>query len=125
MLSNIARDYPNLIIVGAIDGFTLMDNDDIVENINQNEPDFLFVALGFPKQELWLHNNHSLLKVKVLQDVGGSFDVISGVVKRAPDFYINNHLEWLYRSLSNPKRIGRIFQLPIFLIKSFLWKFKQ
>jgi N-acetylglucosaminyldiphosphoundecaprenol N-acetyl-beta-D-mannosaminyltransferase len=85
---------------------------------------FLFVALGFPKQEQWLAKNIDKLSVNVFQDVGGSFDVLSGHVKRAPQFYIDHHLEWLYRSLSNPARIGRIFQLPFFIVKSLWWKLK-
>lgn len=121
-LENITKQYPNLKIAGGIDGYTNLTDKEIVEKINQKSPDFLFVAMGFPKQEMWLNKNYLQLNVKVFQDVGGSFDVISGTVKRAPAFFINHHLEWLYRSLSNPKRIGRIFQLPIFVVKSLLWK---
>ncbi len=103
-----------------VDGYTSLSEAEVVEIINRAKPDFLFVALGFPRQEQWLARNTSRLNVTVLQDVGGSFDVLSGRVKRAPKMIINLHLEWLYRSLSNPKRIGRIIQLPIFVVKS-LW----
>ncbi|MCD5003737.1 WecB/TagA/CpsF family glycosyltransferase [Enterococcus saccharolyticus] len=121
LINNIQKKYPNLIIAGGIDGYTKLDDDEIVNQINTSKPDFLFVALGFPKQEKWLSKNIDVLEVSILQNVGGSFDVLSGHVKRAPDFYVKNHLEWLYRSLSNPKRIGRIFQLPIFVLKSLFW----
>ncbi|MFB8590355.1 WecB/TagA/CpsF family glycosyltransferase [Enterococcus casseliflavus] len=114
--------YPNLTITGGIDGYTSLSEVEVVEMINRAKPDFLFVALGFPRQEQWLARNTSRLNVTVLQDVGGSFDVLSGRVKRAPKMIINLHLEWLYRSLSNPKRIGRIIQLPIFVVKSLWWK---
>lgn len=124
-LENIAKEYPNLSIVGGIDGYTTMTEEQIVKEINQVQPDFLFVALGFPRQELWLQRNRSKLAVKIFQDVGGSFDVISGAVKRAPQFYLDHHLEWLYRSISNPKRIGRIFQLPVFVVKSLWWNIKN
>ena len=107
-------------ITGGIDGYTSLSEAEVVEIINRAKPDFLFVALGFPRQEQWLARNTSRLNATVLQDVGGSFDVLSGRVKRAPKMTINLHLEWLYRSLSNPKRIGRIIQLPIFVVKS-LW----
>jgi len=86
------------------------------------KPDFVFVALGFPRQERWLAQNMNAIHASVFQDVGGSFDVLSGHVKRAPNFFINLHLEWLYRSLSNPTRLGRIAQLPVFLVKSIYWK---
>lgn len=123
MIEKVHRSYPDMIITGGIDGYTSLAEDEIIDQINQLAPDFLFVALGFPKQEQWLQRNTHRLNVKVFQDVGGSFDVLSGHVQRAPQFFIDYHLEWLYRSLSNPKRIGRIFQLPVFVWKSVWWKY--
>ncbi|MDV7752913.1 WecB/TagA/CpsF family glycosyltransferase [Enterococcus casseliflavus] len=121
-IKNINDQYPNLGIAGAIDGYTTLDNESIVNKINAVKPDFVFVALGFPRQERWLAQNMNAIHASVFQDVGGSFDVLSGHVKRAPNFFINLHLEWLYRSLSNPTRLGRIAQLPVFLVKSIYWK---
>ncbi len=105
-----------------IDGYTNLSEEEVVERINRAKPDFLFVALGFPKQEEWLARNIERLDVSVFQDVGGSFDVLSGHVKRAPQFFIDTHLEWLYRSLTDRKRFKRILQLPVFVIKSLCWK---
>lgn len=124
-LKNIQIRYPNITISGSIDGYTKVSDEEIISEINQKQPDFLFVALGFPKQELWLHQHINKLDVSVFQDVGGSLDVLSGHVKRAPNFFIRSHLEWLYRSLSNPKRLYRILQLPIFVVKSLIWKIKN
>ncbi|KAF1297282.1 glycosyl transferase [Enterococcus sp. JM4C] len=124
-VKNIQHKYPNLIISGAIDGYTNLTEQEIVSQINQEKPDFLFVGLGFPRQEQWLSRNVEQLDVSIFQDVGGSFDVFSGHVKRSPQFFIDYHLEWLYRSLSNPKRIGRIFQLPVFMWRSLLWKMRK
>ncbi|WP_313538175.1 WecB/TagA/CpsF family glycosyltransferase [Enterococcus sp.] len=124
-VKNVISTYPNIEISGAVDGYTEMQEEAIVAEINMHKPDFLFVALGFPKQEQWLARNLSKLDVSIFQDVGGSFDVLSGHVKRAPQIFINLHLEWLYRSISNPKRMSRIFQLPIFLVKSLYWNVKQ
>ncbi len=118
----IQNDYPNLILSGRIDGYTDLSETEIIEKINYSKPDFLFVALGFPKQEEWLARNIPQLDASVFQDVGGSFDVFSGHVKRAPQFFIDVHLEWLYRSLTDRKRFKRILQLPIFVIKSLFWK---
>ena len=124
-IKNIQQTYPDLIIAGSIDGYTALTEDQIVEQINDARPDFLFVALGFPRQEQWLNRNLERVKATVFQDVGGSIDVLSGHVKRAPQFFLDYHLEWLYRSLSNPKRIGRIFQLPLFVVKSLWWQVKK
>lgn len=121
MIKNLAIDYPNLRVSGAIDGYTNLTDKQIVQKINSTQSDFVFVALGFPKQEQWLAKHYKGIDAKVFQDVGGSFDVLSGHVKRAPDVFIKFHIEWLYRSLSNPKRIGRIFQLPVFLFECFSW----
>ncbi|MDN6640831.1 MAG: WecB/TagA/CpsF family glycosyltransferase [Tetragenococcus sp.] len=120
--AQIKKDYPNLILSGTIDGYTTSSEKEIVAEINQAKPDFLFVALGFPKQEEWLARNIDRLDASVFQDVGGSFDVLSGHVKRAPQFFIDVHLEWLYRSLTDFKRFKRILQLPVFVIKSLWWK---
>lgn len=122
---NIKKDYPNLVVSGGIDGYTSLSEQEVVSKINKMKPDFLFVALGFPRQEQWLSRNVDKLEVSVFQDVGGSFDVLSGHVKRAPQIFIDLRLEWLYRSLSNPKRIGRIFQLPVFVVKSLCWKSRK
>jgi N-acetylglucosaminyldiphosphoundecaprenol N-acetyl-beta-D-mannosaminyltransferase len=121
-VKQVKQKYPNIKVAGAVDGYTDLPEEELVAQINQVKPDFLFVALGFPRQEQWLARNVNQLDVKVFQDVGGSFDVLSGHVKRAPQIFINLHLEWLYRSLSNPLRVGRIFQLPVFLVKSLIWK---
>ncbi|MGM0123797.1 N-acetylglucosaminyldiphosphoundecaprenol N-acetyl-beta-D-mannosaminyltransferase [Enterococcus sp. AZ194] len=122
---NIQEQYPDLVVAGAIDGYTNLTEEEIIQQINQQQPDFLFVGLGFPRQEQWLARNVDRLKVSIFQDVGGSFDVFSGHVKRSPQFFIDYHLEWLYRSLSNPKRIGRIFQLPVFVWRSLMWKMRK
>ncbi|EOL48970.1 WecB/TagA/CpsF family glycosyltransferase [Enterococcus phoeniculicola] len=124
-VKNIQNQYPDLHIKGAVDGYTKLTEEELVDQINDQQPDFLFVGLGFPRQEQWLARNVDKLNVSIFQDVGGSFDVFSGHVKRAPQFYIDYHLEWLYRSVSNPKRIGRIFQLPVFVWKSLLWKMRK
>jgi len=124
-VKNIKHSYPDLIVAGAIDGYNQLKEEEIVSHINESNSDMLFVALGFPRQEQWLARNIRELNVSIFQDVGGSFDVISGHVKRAPNIFIKFHLEWLYRSLSNPKRLGRILQLPIFLCKSTVWSMRN
>jgi len=107
--------YPKIKIVGTINGYE-KDNDKIINEINKSKADIIFVALGSPKQELWITSNMDKLCVKIYQGVGGSFDVVSGNIKRAPKWMQNHGLEWLYRLLKEPKRIFRQIKLVKFLL---------
>ena len=108
-------DYPGLAIAGRQHGYFAEDSSKaIVEAINLAKPDILFVALGSPAQELWIDCWRHELDVRVLQGVGGTFDVLAGEVRRAPRVWRRWNLEWLYRLLSNPKRILRQRALPLF-----------
>jgi N-acetylglucosaminyldiphosphoundecaprenol N-acetyl-beta-D-mannosaminyltransferase len=108
--------YPGLRIAGRQHGYVKEgDMPVLIEAINSSRADILFVALGSPKQEYWIHRYLPHLKVKVCQGVGGTFDVIAGRVKRAPLLFRLMHLEWFYRLLSQPSRIFRQTALPIFV----------
>ena len=110
---NILKDYPDINICGTENGY--FDNSDgIIEHINKEEPDFLFVCLGAPKQEKWMFENKDKLKCKVMMGIGGSLYVYAKTAKRAPKFFIALNIEWLYRLLKNPSRIGRMMALPKF-----------
>ncbi len=111
---NLELKYPNIKIVGTIDGYN-KDNNYIIETINKSKADILFVALGSPKQEYWIRDNADKLNVKIFQGVGGSFDVICGNIKRAPLWIQKLGLEWFYRLLKQPSRIGRQLKLFRFL----------
>ncbi|CAM3132985.1 WecB/TagA/CpsF family glycosyltransferase [Filibacter tadaridae] len=114
---NIQRDNQGIIIAGTTDGYE-QDENALIKRINDSGAKLIFVALGSPKQELWIKRNMDKLpNVLVFQGVGGSFDVFSGTVKRAPAFFRNTGTEWLYRLLSDPKRFKRQLNLPRFLIK--------
>lgn len=118
---NIQIKYPNLVVKGHRDGyFTDKDSPRILDDINEVKPDILFVALGAPKQEKWIYKNRKLLNTKVAMGVGGAVDVFAGTAKRAPVFFQKTGLEWLYRLLLQPSRVGRMMVLPKFLIKIFL-----
>lgn len=110
----IKEKYKGINIVGIIDGYE-KDNDKIIEKIKKSKADILFVALGSPKQEEWIYANMSKVDVKIFQGVGGSFDVLSGNIKRAPIWMQKAGLEWLYRLIKEPKRIFRQFNLFKFL----------
>ena len=107
--------YKNIQIVGTIDGYE-KDNDKIIREINNNKADIVFVALGSPKQEYWITENMDKTCAKVFQGVGGSFDVISGNIKRAPMWAQKHGFEWLYRLIKEPKRIFRQAKLVKFLV---------
>lgn len=108
--------YPGLIISGYENGY-VQDQQALVEKINESGAELLFVAMGSPKQELWIREHMPKLNVKVFQGVGGSFDVFAGKVQRAPSFYRKIGLEWLYRLMKEPHRFKRQLALPRFLLK--------
>ena len=115
------KKYENLIISGYIDGYE-KDKKKIIEKINKSKPNILVVALGSPKQEDFIVNNMDKINCNIFQGVGGTFDVISGNVKRAPKWMQKYGLEWFYRLIKEPKRIFRQFNLVIFLFKVILNK---
>lgn len=113
-IETIQIEHPNLVVAGYENGYE-QDNEKIVKHIQDTEADMLFVALGSPKQELWIREHKDELPVKVFQGVGGSFDVWAGNVERAPEFFRNYGMEWLYRLIKEPKRFKRQLALPKFL----------
>ena len=96
-------------IAGIDPAFIKLDQDqpEIIDRINAAKPDVLFVALGNPKQELWMGRNRAKLDVGVMIGVGGTFNFIAGKVKRAPKWMQRCGLEWIYRILQEPGRLWR------------------
>lgn len=129
-VSNIAagklrEKYPDINIVGTRDGyFTDDDVDGIVDEINNSGAKILFVCLGAPKQEKWIYDNRDKLKVNFAAGLGGTLDVFAGVAKRAPKFFLKTNLEWFYRLLCMPTRIGRMMKLPKFLFGTIIHRNK-
>jgi N-acetylglucosaminyldiphosphoundecaprenol N-acetyl-beta-D-mannosaminyltransferase len=122
-VTNIKKDYPNLKVAGWNDGYFNWETSEIPDEINEKKPDLIFVALGFPRQELWISENCEALEKGLFMGVGGSFDVIAGNVKRAPIIWQRMNLEWLYRLIKQPSRWKRMLVLPLFMIKIFQGKF--
>ena len=117
--------FPSLKIVGRRNGyFSDQDYEEIVNDINQSKAHIVLVALGSPKQELWIKSNQAKLNANVLQGVGGTLDVIAGNVNRAPPIWRKVNLEWLYRLLSQPRRLFRQTALPVFVWRVLLNKIK-
>jgi len=82
------------------------------------------VCLGAPKQEKWIFHNRDKLNVNFAAGLGGTLDVFAGVAKRAPRFFLKTNLEWFYRLLCMPTRIGRMMKLPKFLFGTIIHKNK-
>jgi N-acetylglucosaminyldiphosphoundecaprenol N-acetyl-beta-D-mannosaminyltransferase len=107
--------FPGIRIVGNRHGYVdQAEMPTLVDDINASGAQILFVALGSPRQELWMAHHLSDLKVKVCQGVGGTFDVIAGTVRRAPASWRATNLEWAYRLLKDPRRLPRQSALPRF-----------
>ena len=110
--------YPGIEIVGVRNGFfSSADNAAIIAEIRAACPDLLLVALGVPKQEKWIAAHLAELDVPVAIGVGGTLDVMAGVMKRAPHWMQQANREWLFRGLMQPKRAGRLLALPKFVLK--------
>jgi len=114
--------FPGLVIAGVHDGF-FNDDERVVRLIRESGSHILFVAMGIPKQEKWISRYLDQLGVCVAVGVGGTFDVISGRVKRAPEWMRRHGLEWAYRLLCNPRKIGKVMTLPKFLWLVFIDRF--
>ncbi len=104
-------DYPGIKIVGSRDGYlrTPQERAALIDDVASKRPDFVFVAMGSPTQEFLMaemlerHN-------AVYQGLGGSFDVYTGKVKRAPKWWLDHNMEFAYRLIRQPKRIKRNFK---------------
>lgn len=97
------------------------NNSMIIKAINNKKPDILLVAYGCPKQDKFIARFKKYLNVPVMIGVGGTFDYLSGIIKRAPKWMRDLHLEWLYRLISEPKArfkriINAVIKFPIYII---------
>lgn len=114
--AKLIETYPDLKVAGTQDGYE-KDTTKVISKINEAKPDILFVAMGSPKQELWIEEHRDNLHPILYQGVGGSFDVLAGNIKRAPAAFQKAGAEWLYRLLLEPSRIKRQMNLPKFLFE--------
>lgn len=116
----IKAQYPNLKLVGTSNGY-VTDKDKVFDEIVKLEPDIVLVALGIPLQEMLIYKHLNRFKKGIFVGVGGSFDVMSGMKKRAPKIFIKLNLEWLYRIMREPKRLKRFYDSNI----KFLFRIKK
>lgn len=117
-IQKLKKDFPRINIVGYRDGY-LKGNDDevLIEDIAAKKPDVVFVAMGSPKQELLMERMQRVHPEAIYQGLGGSFDVYTGRVERAPEWWIRHNLEFAYRLIKQPSRIKRQIHLVRFLFR--------
>lgn len=108
-----AKKYPGLKIAGTHHGyFDEAEEEKVVEKIKNSGARFLLVGLGVPKQEIWMGKYRDSLGGVVSIGVGGSFDVLSGKLRRAPIIWQNFGMEWLFRLIQEPWRWKRVRLFP-------------
>lgn len=114
---NLKSQIENLNITYVKDGY-FNDEDEVLNELKDKQPKLVLCALGSPKQELFIQKAKSMLPNTLFIGVGGSFDVWSGNVQRAPEIWQKCGVEWLYRTIKEPKRFRRIFPtLPLFILR--------
>jgi N-acetylglucosaminyldiphosphoundecaprenol N-acetyl-beta-D-mannosaminyltransferase len=123
----LSERYPGLKVSGRANGYVKdTEMHGLIQQINESGARILFLALGSPKQEKWYATHRdALTHVRIVQGIGGTLDTIAGKVKRAPEFWCRLNLEWLYRLIDDPRRIGRQKVLPIFAALVLLEKCKS
>jgi N-acetylglucosaminyldiphosphoundecaprenol N-acetyl-beta-D-mannosaminyltransferase len=107
MKSHLEATNPNLAIAGMRSGyFETNQEQEIVDEINRSGAQILFVAMGTPRQEFWIERHRENLHIRVAMGVGGSFDVLAGIKKDAPQ-WVRNGGEWLYRLVQDPRNLWK------------------
>lgn len=113
--SNLRKKYPGLKIVGRRDGY-FQDSSAVAKQINASKADLLFVAMGSPRQELWIAHHFDMINVSFCMGVGGTFDVVSGKAVRAPKIFRRTGTEFLFRNFTNPKKLKGIPLILLFMM---------
>ena len=120
LVNKINKEYPNINILGYSNGY-VKDRDKVMKDIVKKKPDICMVALGIPYQEKLIAKYFDKVNKGIYIGVGGSFDVMSGTKKRAPKIFIKLNLEWLYRIMTEPKRLKRFWNSNV----KFMFKIKK
>lgn len=127
VIQTYSKKYGSEIIAGYNNGyFKAEEEENIAKKIADSYADILFVAMSSPKKEIFLNTHKDLIKTPFIMGVGGSFDVVSGFVKRAPKWMQESGLEWLYRTLQEPRRMWKRYLFGnssfIYLVLKEKWK---
>ncbi len=117
-VNNLQKQYPQLCIAGYHHGYFWEDEEAVVEKIRQSDASMLFVGISSPKKEQFIHRWRDRLGVKFAMGVGGTFDIVAGKTRRAPEWMQKAGLEWFYRVLQEP---GRMWKRYLTTNSQFLW----
>lgn len=113
--------YPGLVINGSFSPpfrqLTREEDEKIIDEINRSNPDIVWVGLGSPKQDLWMYEHRARINAPVMVGVGAAFDFLAGVKPQAPRWIRDNGFEWLFRLITEPKRLWRryLVNYPLFV----------
>jgi N-acetylglucosaminyldiphosphoundecaprenol N-acetyl-beta-D-mannosaminyltransferase len=114
----VRRRLPGLIVAGTHHGFfDKQEEAAVIEKVNSGGARLVFVGMGAPRQDFWIASNKTHIKEAICIGVGGSFNVLAGKVKRAPDWMGRCGLEWLFRLICQPSRFVRMLALPRFVVR--------
>jgi N-acetylglucosaminyldiphosphoundecaprenol N-acetyl-beta-D-mannosaminyltransferase len=114
---NIRKSFPKIRIVGRHGGYFNADREkSVIEAMRKSEANIVFVGLGFPREDKWIHRVKGEFRNAVFISVGGCIDIISGEVKKAPAFFMERGLDWFYRIITKPWRLGRLLLTVLFFI---------
>src|SRR5712692_9428844 len=122
LVKNLTAKYPGLRIAGTLSppfrALPAAEEEELIERVNRERPDVLWVGLGLPKQERWISRNLHRLNAPVVAGVGAAFKFHSGIVRRAPEWVVRNGFEWTWRFVREPRRL---FRRVVLLGPPFLW----
>ena len=117
--------YPDIQIVGYRNGyFTEADEPEIVKDMAESGADMMFVAFSSPKKEYWVNKYIKQLNIPFVMGVGGSFDIVAGVTERAPKWWQDHGLEWLYRFIQEPRRMWKRYIIGNAKYVALVYKYK-
>ena len=126
VFSNLQRSFPGVRIIGRQAGnFTPEREILIKESLRKSSPDLIFVGMGFPNQELWIHENRDQLSNAVVIGVDEAFGILSGKEKHAPDYFQLRGLTWFWQTITKPFLLDRFFAMLIFFLKVYWHSFRN
>jgi len=115
---NIKKSFPKIRIVGRHGGYFNEERErSVIEAVRKSEARIVFVGLGFPHEDKWIHRIRNEFKNTVFIGIGGNIEIISGTVKKAPAWFMEKNLEWFYRIISRPWRVGRFVRVMWFYLR--------
>ena len=123
-VKKLSEKYPN-IHFDYHHGYFNLEDETVLKHVSSFNPDYVFVGMGYPKQEQWIERHDHYFKQTLLMGVGGSIEVFSGKKKRAPKIFRKLNIEWIYRFIIDWKRFGRMKAIPKFVFKVIKQKAKQ